>query len=329
MSDTSETNNPALPQLPARSAAGHKGDFGTVLVVGGCATSGARMIGAPALAATAALRSGAGLVKLACPEPILDEAISLCPSATGVPLAMVGDRFVLHQAAEVLDAALEGAGAIVLGPGLGDEESVEDLVLRLLSQDRAAVVVDADALNALSRIPAAWESVRAPCVLTPHPGEWHRLASALSISGDPTDAGDRRAACEALAQRTGTVVVLKGAGTVVSDGHRSWVCERSCAALATAGTGDVLAGLIGGLVARCVPKPRPELAMLPEAARARVPVDPNRPLDLFDAARVAVDAHAACGQAWSESRSAQGGLLAMELTDLLPTELASREKPAR
>ncbi len=325
MSSASETDDKQLPQLPPRSASGHKGEFGAVLVVGGCATSGARMIGAPALVARAALRSGAGLVKLACPEPILNEVVSLCPSATGLPLAMDGDRFVLYQAAEVLDTALESASAVVLGPGLGDDESVEDLVLRLLSQDRVAVVVDADALNALSRIPAAWESVRAPCVLTPHPGEWQRLASALSISGDPTHAGNRRAACEALAQRTGTIVVLKGAGTVVSDGHRSWTCERACAALATAGTGDVLAGLVGGLIARCVPRHRPELAMLPEAARARIPVDRQRPLDLFDAARIAVDAHAACGQRWAESHGAGGGMLAMELADLLPAELASRE----
>lgn len=312
-----------LPALPKRPEAGHKGTFGTVLVVGGCAVDPVRMTGAPALSALAAFRSGVGLVRLACPEPILDAAMGQCPSATGValPTEPTGE-LIVHEVARELDAVLEATDAIVLGPGMGTSVRVEDVVLRVLSQDRVPVVVDADALNALSRIPAVWESVRSPCVLTPHPGEWKRLAGSVKIALDPTDPAQRIDAAMLLAQRTGTVVVLKGAQSVVSDGLRTWTCARSCPALATAGTGDVLAGLVGGLIARCSPV---DSLTLPAPMRAKLPVDPSRPLDLYDSARLGVEAHAACGQSWSDEHEAQGGLLARELADLLPAELARRE----
>ncbi len=313
-----------LPALPKRLESGHKGTFGTVLVVGGCAVDPVRMIGAPALSALAAFRSGVGLVKLACPEPILDAAMGLCPSATGVALPTEpSGELIVHEVARELDAVLEATDAIVLGPGMGSSACVEDVVLRVLSQDCVPVVVDADALNALSRIPAVWKSVRSPCVLTPHPGEWQRLADSLKIALDPTDPAQRADAAASLAQRTGTVVVLKGAQSVVSDGLRTWTCARSCPALATAGTGDVLAGLIGGLIARCLPVAS---FALPALMRAKLPVDPMRPLDLYDAARIGVDVHGACGQAWSDEHEAEGGLLATELANLLPAELAKRER---
>ena len=164
--------------LPPRADDGHKGTFGSVLVVGGCALGPVRMIGAPVLAGRAALRSGAGRVTLAVPEPIAEHALQMLPSATGIALPLDADGvLVRHQAAAAIDAALEKTDVVVVGPGLGDDPANEDLVLRLLAQDRVPVVVDADALNALSRIDGAWEGVRAPCILTPHPGEWQRLAA--------------------------------------------------------------------------------------------------------------------------------------------------------
>lgn len=315
----------ALPSLPQRPADSHKGTFGTVLVIGGCAHEGVRMLGAPALAARAAIRSGAGLVRLATPSQILDAALAVCPAATGVPLSTTasGD-LISHEVSQTLDAAMESADAIVLGPGLGSGDTVEHLVLRVLSHSTCPVVIDADALNAMAAIPAAWSSARSPCVLTPHPGEWRRLAEPLRLGMDPTDPSQRIEAAESLAQRTGCIVVLKGKASVVSDGHRHWVCERGSPALATAGTGDVLAGLLGGLIGRCVPKPRPELAMLPENIRAKLPVDTTRPLSMYDAVRIGVDAHAACGERWASLHHADGGMLAEELADLIPAELQSR-----
>lgn len=314
-----------LPQLPARPQDAHKGTFGTVLVIGGCAHDGVRMVGAPALAALAAFRSGVGLVQMAAPNRVLDSAMLLCPSATGLVMPTASDGGLIpHETAEVVDRGLSVANAVVIGTGLGNDHAVEGLVLRVLGQDQIPVIVDADALNALSRIHAPWTSVRAPCVLTPHPGEYKRLAQALQIKLDPTESAQRAQAAEVLAQRTGCVVVLKGQRTVVSDGHRHWICEHGSPSLATAGTGDVLAGLLGGLVARCVPPHRPELAALPESVRTRMPVNHLRPLSLYDAARVAVDIHAVCGEKWASQAGTDGGMLAGELTELIAREVQTR-----
>ncbi len=327
MTDVQPTMPIEQRSLPPRDEHGHKGTFGSLLVIGGCAHGPVRMLGAPVLAGLGALRSGVGRVTLAVPERIAEHVIHMLPSATGVALSQdASGQLVRHEVASAIDDALESADAVAIGPGLGDEPAIEDLVLRVLAQDRVPVVVDADALNALSRIDGVWEGVRAPCVLTPHPGEWQRLADRLGIAGCPTDPEARTEAARALAMRTGCIVVLKGAGTVVSDGVTSWTCTRACSALATGGTGDVLAGLLGGLIARLVPVHRPELARLPEAARARMPSDPARPLSFFDAACLAVDVHAACAEQWTQRQQASGGMLASELTDEIAGELQRRTR---
>jgi NAD(P)H-hydrate epimerase len=272
-----------------------------------------------------ALRSGVGLVQIASPDRVLDAALLLCPSATGLALPTASNgAFIPHEAAEVIDRGLSVADAVVIGPGLGGGHAVEGIVLRVLAQDQLPVIVDADALNALSRIQAPWTSVRAPCVLTPHPGEYKRLAQALQIKLDAADPAQRAEAAELLAQKTGCVVVLKGKGTVVSDGHQHWTCNRGSPSLATAGTGDVLAGLLGGLAARCVPAHRPELAALPESVRSRLPVNTQRPLSLYNAARLAVDIHAVCGERWASESGTDGGMLASELTELIASEVQAR-----
>ena len=305
------------PQPPARPADGHKGTFGTVCVVGGCAVSGAAMLGAPALAARAALRAGAGLVSAVVPRPLVVPLLTLLPEATAAGLAVDGDdRVVPHEAAGLLEEALEGASACALGPGLGPGHEAEAVAQRVLGQDRTPVVVDADALNALARIDRFTELVRAPAVLTPHPGEFRRLADRLGVSA----AGDRERDARSLAQRVGAVVVLKGAGTVVSDGLRAWTCARGHPCLAVGGTGDVLCGLIAGVAAQFVaPGPR-------AVGSVELPRPPGRPLDLFDAARIGVEAHAIAGERWAADREASGGLLAHELADLLPGVLESMRR---
>lgn len=318
MTEPTPHPNPPLPPLPTRDPAGHKGVFGTVLVIGGCARPGARMIGAPALAARSALRAGAGLVKILAPEPVLDGVLAMTPSATGraLPVDDSGD-LIPHLAAEVFDELSEHAEAVVIGPGLGEGEGARSLTLRALGLTERPVIADADALNLLSSTLGYAQDLRAPAILTPHPGEFRRLAQALRITADPTDPATRPGAAERMAQRLGCVVVLKGAGTVVSDGLRTWVCGRGHACLGTAGTGDVLAGLIGGLAAQFVAP----------GARAiggfELPRPKLKPLDLFDAARLGVEAHAIAGERWSESRGADAGLLAQELADELPAVLTA------
>lgn len=308
---------PPLPALPTRDPTGHKGTFGTVAVVGGCALADTRMFGAPALSARAALRAGAGLAKLVVPEPLLDACVARTPSATarGLPTHADG-ALIAHKAAEVFDDAVATADALVIGPGLGPPHTgATTLTLRALGQSDVPVIADADALNALAATPDFQPDLRASAVFTPHPGEFRRLAETLRITGDPTDPAHRPAAAEAMALRLGVIIVLKGHNTVVSDGLRTWICERGHACLATAGTGDVLAGLIGGLTAQFVaPGPR-------TIGSVELPKPPGKALNLFDAARLAVQAHAIAGETWAVEQSASGGMLAAELADLLPSVL--------
>lgn len=291
-----------LVKLPPRAPSGHKGTFGTVVVLGGCATGpagGPVMIGAPGLAARAALRSGAGLAKLIVPSPIAIAAVTLCPSATAIGLPVDGSGAIVpYEAARVFDEALESAACVVIGPGMGGGAEVQPIALRAASQAERPVVIDADALNALAAIPELTKDFRAAAVLTPHPGEFRTLAASLGLREDAVDPAKRPRAAEALAQRLGAVVVLKGHRTVVSNGHQTWVNESGGPELATGGTGDVLAGLIGGLIAQA-----------------------GAAMSLFDVARLAVHVHGLAGERWRTRRGASAGLLASELADGLPEAL--------
>ncbi len=166
MSDGRDTLAP--PALPPRNPCGHKGSFGTVAIVGGCAPAG-RGWPARQLAALGALRSGAGLARLICPEPVLAAALITAPSATGLVLPTDGTGAIIaHQAAALLDSVLGRCDALAIGPGLGSDpegrRGVQAVVLRALQQDEKPVVVDADALNALARVPELTRDFRArPC----------------------------------------------------------------------------------------------------------------------------------------------------------------------
>lgn len=261
------------------------------------------MIGAPALAALGALRAGAGLARVYAPEPMLPHVLALTPSATGIALPVDDDGAILaSRAAEVLDGAIEACRALLIGPGLGAARSVQALSLRAVQQESIPVIVDADALNALAEVPDLFRDFRARAVLTPHPGEFRRLASALRIGHDPIDPASRPAAADELARRLGCIVVLKGAGTVVSNGLEHWVCARGHPCMATAGSGDVLTGVIGALA----------------AAYAH---SPSGPVSLYDAARLGVEAHAIAGEQWAARAGASAGMLASELADAVPAAL--------
>ena len=294
---TPDTDETPRPHLPARPTSGHKGTFGTVVVLGGCKTHDAVMLGAPALAALGALRAGAGLARLLAPASVLTTSLALCPSATGIPLAESDDGIDLPAAIEEFDRQTARADALIVGPGLGLSPQAAALTLRSIQLDSLPVVVDADAISLLATFPELWRDFLASAVLTPHPGEYRRLASSLGITLDPTDPTQRPHAAAALARRLGCVVVLKGAGTVVSDGLRAWTCTHGHPCMATAGTGDVLAGVIGGLAAH------------------------SRGLPLYEIARIAVDVHARSGEAWALANNASAGMLAAELAAHIPALL--------
>jgi ADP-dependent NAD(P)H-hydrate dehydratase len=310
---------PPPPSLPRRDARGHKGTFGTVVVIGGCAEREHRMIGAPVLAALGALRAGAGLARFLMPEPVLDHAIVICPAATGagIPVDDKG-RLLPHEVARAIDEHIAGVQCAIVGPGLGTGEGARTAALRCVQQEETPVVIDADALNCLAEIPELWRDFRAAAILTPHPGEYRRLAESLKIGADPVTEEGRSQAAELLAQRLGCVIVLKGAGTVVTDGQRTWTNPAADSVLATGGTGDVLSGIIAGLVAQFVASPA---AFLP-SARGQMPRPAGRPLDLFDAARLGVHVHALAAAMWSKTHHAGAGMLPVELADCIPEAMA-------
>lgn len=307
-----------VPALPPRDPAGHKGTFGTASIIGGSAHrpsahDGVHMVGGPCLAATAALRAGCGLARLALPEPILDAGLTIAPSATGFALPVDDAGGIIgHLAAEVIDALVAASSCIGIGPGLGTEVGAQAVTLRMVQQESVPVVVDADALNCLALVPELHRDFRAPAVLTPHPGEYARLAGALGLEHDPTDPADRPRAAEALAQRVGAVVVLKGAATVVTDGQRMWMDPSPPnPVLATAGSGDVLGGVIAGLIAQHY---RPHVPL----GSMTMPSERVGGMSLAELAVAGVAAHSAAAAAWRASSGSSGGMLASELTERVP-----------
>ena len=271
------------------------------------------MIGAPALAAVAALRAGAGLARILAPDSIIKEALTIAPSATGVGVETVRGEIAPHVASTAIDACAQACDCLLVGPGMGVSDGSKAASLRAVQQEDVPVVIDADAINCLAQTAALHLDFHAAAVLTPHPGEYKRLAESLNVQGDATDPTGRASACERLAQRLGCIVVLKGAGTVVSDGHRTWTNTTGSAALATGGTGDVLAGVVAGLIA--------------QFAAASGPGPTGKSLDLYDAARLAVHAHGRAAELWTQSRHASAGLLAVELASFIPEALEQLRAP--
>jgi ADP-dependent NAD(P)H-hydrate dehydratase / NAD(P)H-hydrate epimerase len=301
--------------LPERPDDSHKGTFGKVLVVAGSL----HYPGAAALASAGAGRSGAGLVTLATGRTLLG-ASGRAPEVTLLPLPEAEWGTIGPEAAEEISKKIEGYQALVLGPGLGQEEPTSLFLQRLLGleqpktrarvgfvsassaptvpgEGRKAItlpptVLDADGLNLLAAIEDWPEHLpKNRFVFTPHPGEMQRLLKADALEGDLA------ALVSDAAGRWGQVVVLKGATTIVAgpDG-RTLSYRGNNSALATAGTGDVLAGAIGGLLAQG--------------------------LGLFEAAALGVYLHGAAGALVREEVGAMGAL-ASDLLPRLPRAIAA------
>jgi NAD(P)H-hydrate epimerase len=262
----------------ARAPGAYKTTAGHVLIVGGSPGK----VGAPQLAARGALKAGAGMATLAT-WPAAAAAIE------GNIVEAMTVRLEPGRLDELLKAAVAGKHAVVVGPGLGLGDEARSLLWSLLAQWKGPLVVDADALTLLAGEPGQL-SGQPGAILTPHPGEAARLAGKTPAQVE----ADRYGTARSLAATLGAVVVLKGAHTVIAgpDGATA-VSPVACAALATAGAGDVL----GGIIAACA-------CALPA----------------FDAACAGVMLHAMSGQAWSRAHGgADRGMLASEIADGLPS----------
>ena len=248
--------------LGQRKANAHKGDFGHVLVIGG----NHGMAGSVMLAAEAAARTGAGLVSVATIPQHVSAAVSMC-------------REVMVHAVEniqQLESLVKRATVIVIGPGLGQDAWAKKLFARIL-QLKLPLVLDADALNLLSQEPIDNDN----WVLTPHPGEAARLLD----SNTKTVQEDRLQSVQVLQKKYKGVCVLKGSGTLIVNEHQCSVCTSGNAGMASGGMGDVLTGIIAGLIAQG--------------------------LSLYDAARFGVQLHAESADLVAEQ--GKRGMLASDL----------------
>jgi ADP-dependent NAD(P)H-hydrate dehydratase / NAD(P)H-hydrate epimerase len=273
-------------ELPPRGERAHKGTFGTVLVVGGSL----EYPGAAVLAGLGALRAGAGLVRVATPDAVQNRMAPSVPELTWMTLDEEAPGLIGPGGWRRLATEAPSFDAVVIGPGLGALPTTQRRARALIDALRRPAVVDADGLNALASEPAWWRGMHASHVLTPHPGEFGRLSRGQAPDAED-DAGREAAAAEA-ALRWGQTVVLKGARTIVAapDGRvlRSTIATP---ALATPGSGDVLAGAIGAFLAAG--------------------------LESLAAAGCAVGLHAAAGLIAAE-RIGVAGTLAGDIARLLP-----------
>ena len=286
----------AAELLPARPPRAHKGTFGKLLVIAGSLD----YAGAALLVCRGAGRAGAGLVTLAVPESLQPLFAAKVVEATtmALPEDDVEEVDPEPAIARILD---HDHDAIVLGPGLRPGLAIAELVQELLHVPEdpapAPMVLDAEALRSVATLPEWWVGVTRPCVLTPHPGEFARLraGSGVEEGADGDLSGDdaaRAAAAKSAAAQWGQVVVLKGARTVIAEPDgRLTVLPFENPALASGGTGDVLAGIVGALLAQG--------------------------LSTGPAARLGAYLHGLAGDLVRE-RLGDAGLLASDLPDVVP-----------
>ncbi len=272
-----------LPELAPRKADSHKGDYGRVLVLAGSRG----MVGAAALAGTAALRAGAGLVTIGTPRsvyPILAAQVVCCTTRPlpETPVATLSERgfSTILKWAESFDV-------VALGPGLGRHPSTTRLVHQLVLKLPKPMVLDADGLNALAEDVSALRRAPAPRVLTPHPGEMARLCGLSAAEVQQS----RKPLALRFARENRVVLVLKGHRSIVTDGRRVFVNSTGNPGMATGGTGDVLTGTIAALI--------------------------GQRLDPYEAAVLGTYAHGLAGDL-AAKQFGEVGLIATDVLEFLP-----------
>ena len=273
-----------LPRLQPRPTDGHKGTFGKVCIVAGSVG----MAGAAALAGRAALRSGSGLVRVATAasaQPTV-AALEACYTTTRLPEDTQG-RISSEALHEILDLVGQHDAAAI-GPGLGTSGGLRMIVETLLGQSGLRLVIDGDGLNNLAKQPNWPQKRRADLILTPHPGEMQRLWSGLFRDAIPAN---RQEITLRAAAATGAVIVLKGAGTIVTDGSRLYINDTGNPGMGTAGAGDVLTGVISSLM--------------------------GQGFDSFQAAQLGVHIHGLAGD-FAAAKLGQISLMATDIVEALP-----------
>ncbi len=279
-----------LPKLPPRAADSHKGTYGTVLIVAGSRG----MSGAAVLCGSGALRGGAGLVRVATPIDVqpLVAAGNPCYLTACLPIE-VARHGLAEDAAPLIIELAESANVVAIGPGIGRQGKVDEIIDLVLKQLKRPVVLDADALNALASLSGdALKRREAPTILTPHPGEFGRL---LKVPTSEVQAHRQELALK-FATEQNVVLVLKGHETIVTDGQRLYINATGNPGMATGGAGDVLTGLIAALVAQ---------GLAP-----------------FDAAQLGVFLHGKAGDL-AALQKGQVSLIASDLVDFLPAAFRS------
>jgi NAD(P)H-hydrate epimerase len=279
-----ETNAP-LKLLAPRTPEGHKGTYGRAIIIGGSRGKA----GAPALAGLAALRSGAGLVTVMVPRGVQDLVAGFEPSLMTVGLGDTAcDAFEQDSLAEILELAANQT-SLAIGPGLGTSVSTQRLVHGLYSKLTKPLVVDADALNALAQWPEGLTQPGGPRILTPHPGEFERLAE--KCVDDLNQRAQQAARLSNKDKSNRTLVILKGHRTIVTDGERVSFNQTGNPGMATGGSGDSLTGILAALL--------------------------GQGLSAWDAARLGVHVHGLAGDLAAEELG-EVGLIASDIIDFLP-----------
>lgn len=279
--DKRKSDQPLPNPLSKRPVDSHKGDFGRVVAIGGSVG----MAGAISLTASAALRSGSGLVKVAVPEKVQLTVSSFCPCLMTIGCQNDGDCFHA-EALESLVHHARWADVVALGPGLGRAESLHRIVLELYANLERPMVVDADGINVLVDANIDLSNHPAPRILTPHPGEFQRLTGTQL-----TSRGEMESAANQLAGSLDAVVVLKGNRTLVTDGSAEYQNDTGNPGMATAGSGDVLTGIVTALL--------------------------GQGLSAFDAAALGVRVHGIAGDFAAEANG-ETSMIATDIIDHLP-----------
>lgn len=275
----------SIPTLPPRPKDSHKGRFGSVLLIAGSRG----MSGAAALGGISALRSGAGLVRIASPSEVQPTVACFDPSYMTYPLATDSDgRIDFAQAKPAIESLLESASVVAVGPGLGKSDSIRALVKFLIESSDKPLVIDADGLNCIVGQTDLLKGLTRPVVITPHPGEFARLTD-ISVSDVQADRESHAVKLAGLSPSL--IVVLKGAETVVTDGQRIYVNTTGNPGMATGGAGDVLTGVIASLLAQRAPA--------------------------FEAAQLGVYVHGLAGDI-ARDHDGETGMIAGDIVDALP-----------
>jgi len=275
----------SIPKLVPRPRDAHKGRYGTVLVIAG----GRGMAGAAALCGAATLRSGAGLVRVATSAEVQPVVASFEPSYMTYPLPSRDDGLIdFARSRAILPGLIEHADVLAVGPGLGQSDDNRELVRYLIAESDRPMVLDADGLNMLVGQTELLAGLKRPVILTPHPGEFARLSG----TDIPTVQQDRvKHAAELASMSEPLIVVLKGAGSVVTDGRRYFINSTGNPGMAKGGSGDVLTGVIAALLGQKLPA--------------------------FEAARLGVFVHGLAGDI-ARDHHGEVGMIAGDIVDSLP-----------